>query len=211
MLVVLTSATGEAVAVEEVKEHLRVESTQDDVLLGGYITVARKILENKIRRAILPTQYKLVLSAFPSATDTIELPNAPLLSSTCSTVQGSTSVSVLFYRDTTVVNDSTYVPSTVYALDTASVPGRIYPIYDNEWPSCVTDYKKDAVQISYWSGYESVSKVPEPLKQWIKMKVASLYENREPLYEGRFGNSVEALPHEYYDGLLDPYIVINVR
>ncbi len=208
LVTILTSATGEPVTVEEAKQHLRVETTAEDDLIDSYIHVARKVVENKIRRTLLPIKYKLILGNFPGATNIIELPQSPLLSSTGSTLTGSTSVCVTFYKDTTIVNDSTTVSATVYAVDSETEHGRIYPIYDNEWPSCVTEYKKDAVQITYWSGYVSRDKVPEPIKTWIKMKVASLYEAREPFVDVRT-NEVQYLRHEYFDGLLDGYVVFD--
>lgn len=210
MLVVVTSATGEPVSLTEAKEHLRVETTVDDTYIPYLIETARRIAENKMRRAILPVQYRLILDSFPGTTGIIELPISPLLSATGSTNAASTSVCISYYLDTTVVNDSTTISATVYAVDVNSEPGRIYPIYGNEWPSCVTDEKKDAVQILFYAGYTSTTTIPQPIKQWIKMKVASLYENREPAVETVFTRKLEELPHHYFDGLLDPYMIIDI-
>lgn len=203
MLFLLTSATGEPVTVEEVKSHLRLETTNDDELIDGLIPVARLNAENYMKRQIMPATYKLILPNFPNDTAVIELPRPPLSTA-------SSNVSVQYYLDTTIVDDATTIPSTVYTVDYQREPGCIYPIYDNEWPSCVTDYKKDAVQITYKTGYLNRSKVPEPIKHFIKMFVGSLYENREPLYEGRFMNQLQPLDRAFYHGLLDPYVIIKI-
>jgi uncharacterized phiE125 gp8 family phage protein len=203
-LSIVTSATGEPVSVEEVKTHLRVESTDEDDYINSLIISARKIAENKIRRSLLPVTYKLVMDDFASYSASIELPMPPL-----STV--SSNITVKYVKDTTVLNDTATVASTVYRIDYDCTPQRIYPIYGNEWPSCVISSadRKDAVWVQYVSGYSNRSKVPEPIKLWIKMKVASMYENRQPGFEGKFYSQMQELPFHYFDGLLDPYMVVD--
>ena len=210
MLVVLSSATGQPITVEEVKQQLRIESTLDDQLIESYIDISRRLLENKLGRTLLPTQYKLIRSNFPGSTHPIELPKPPLLSSTGTTSADatSTSLSIMFYKDSTITNDAIYMSVTAYALDTGELMPKVYPIRDNEWPSSYTTDKKDAVQITYWAGYPSRDKVPEPLKHWMKMKVGALYEIREAFSMRDFNPN--RLEHEFFDGLLDPYIVIKV-
>jgi len=209
MLVVLSSATGQPITVEEVKQQLRIESTLDDQLIESYIDISRRLLENKLGRTLLPTQYKLILPTFPqNSTFPIDLPKPPLLSATCSTVPTSTSVCIMYYEDSTILNKSTYVAATAYAVDTGELYPKVYPVRDNEWPSTVSTDKHDNVQITYWAGYPSRDKVPEPLKHWMKMKVGALYEIREAFSMRDYNPN--RLEHEFFDGLLDPYIVIKV-
>lgn len=209
MLAVLSSATAEPVTVEECKQQLRVESTREDELIKSYIEIARRTLENKIRRTIMRTQYILTLKDFPAdSTSPIELPMPPLHSSTCSTVSTSTSVCMAFYADTTVIKDIKYVDATAIAVDTGELLPKIYPINSNEWPSSVSDDQKDAVQITYWAGYPSRKEVPEPLKHWIKMKVGLLYEVREAFSMRDYNPN--RLEHEFFDTLLDQYKIIKV-
>lgn len=203
-LTVVTSATGEPVSVEEVKTHLRVESTDEDDYIQSLIISARKIAENKMRRTLLPTTYKLVMDDFTSLSASIEIPFPPL-----STV--SSNLTVNFILDTTIADDSTQVYSTAYRIDYDCTPQRIYPVYGNEWPSCVISSadRKDAVWVQYVAGYQNRSKVPEPIKMWLKIKVASMYENRQPGFEGKFYSQMQELPYQYFDGLLDPYMVVD--
>ncbi len=201
MLTLVTPATSEPITVADVKIHLRITSTEDDLMIPSLITAARMQAEHYTKRQFMPATWKLILQDFPGTTGDIILPRPPLSSS-------ATDVSISFYKDTTIVNDSTSVASSIYTIDYLKEPGRIYPIYGNEWPSCVTDYKKDAVQITFKSG---ATVVDEPIKLWIKMRVASMYENREPLYEGKFGIQLLSLSHNFYDGLLDPYKVYDYQ
>ncbi len=198
---IVTNATSEPVTLDELKHHLRLSTvdTSEDTLLNSLIVVARSMAENYTKRQFLPAQWRMVLENFPGATGLIELPRPPLTTLACGT---STGVIVTYIKDTTIVDDSTTIPSTVFAIDMDSEPGRIYPIYDNEWPSCVTDQKKDAVQITYISGYATV---PEPIKLWIKMKAGDLYENRGALSE----TQIYPLGHEFYMGLLDEFLILD--
>ena len=49
--------------------------------------------------------------------------------------------------------------------------------------------------------------LPEGITAWIKMRVSQMYEYREPM---QAGNMTE-LPRSFVDGLLDPYVLIDVR
>jgi hypothetical protein len=99
------------------------------------------------------------------------------------------------------------VASTAFTIDYYSEPGIIYPSYDNEWP----DPKEipNAVRVTYYSGYSTPANVPEAIKHWVKLRVGSMYENRESLMVGT-GNFISELPHSYVDGLLDEFVVQSV-
>jgi uncharacterized phiE125 gp8 family phage protein len=62
-----------------------------------------------------------------------------------------------------------------------------------------------AVQINYTAGYgTAATNVPEGIRHWMFLRVASLYENREEVAILTRGK-VEILP--FVDFLLDPYKV----
>ena len=198
----VANATSEPVTLDELKHHLRLSTadTSEDTLLSGMIVVARSMAENYTKRQFLPAQWRLALESFPGATGIIELPRPPLSTLACGTA--ATGITVTYIKDTTIVNDATTVPATAFAIDMDSEPGRIYPYYDNEWPSCVTDQKKDAVQITYISGYATVA---DAIKVWIMMKAGDLYENRGALSE----TQLYPLGHEFYMGLLDKFVIMD--
>lgn len=195
VLTLVSESTTEPVTVAELKTYLRMESTDstaEDVLLGSYITVARKQAEHLTRRALTVKTWQLRFDDFINSTQVIELPKPPL-----STV--STNVSITYIQDTTA-GTSTTIGSTVYTVDANSEPGRIYPSYGNEWPDSIRD-QKHAVTIQYISGY-STSNIPIPVTQWIKMRALDMFENRESITEAR----LEELPRSHVDGLLDEYV-----
>lgn len=205
-LVLVTDATAEPVTTLDVRHHLRlstVDTAAEDGILGGYITVARKTLENKTRRLCLPQTWKYTLNDFPSSTGVIELPWSPLSTSTADVV-------ITFLDDAS--GDSTTHPGTAYTVDYESEPPRLYPTYGNEWPTNVRD-ESGAVRIQFKAGYPlaavtSTALTPEPLRLWIKMRVGALYENREALGEGSRGVD---LPRTFVDGLIDEYIMPTVH
>lgn len=195
VLTLVSESTTEPVTVAELKTYLRMESTDstaEDVLLGTYITVARKQAEHLTRRALTVKTWALRFDDFINSTQVIELPKPPLSTA-------STNVSITYIEDTTA-GTSTTIGSTVYTVDVNSEPGRVYPSYGNEWPDTIRD-QKHAVTIQYVSGY-STSNIPAPVTQWIKMRALDMFENRESITEAR----LEELPRTYVDGLLDEYV-----
>jgi uncharacterized phiE125 gp8 family phage protein len=171
------------------------DSTAEDNLLKSYITAARKDVENKTKRSLVTTTWSLTLDDFSNTTQIIELPRSPLSTA-------STNVTITYIKDTTV-GDTTTIGATAFTVDSVSEPGRVYPSFNNEW---VTDVRNEpnAVTIQYVSGYSTATTpVPELLKTYMKMTIASLYENREPITSDR----VNTLPRNFTDGLLDPYVI----
>lgn len=189
----LSESSTEPVTVAEFRIYLRMgstDSTSEDGLLTSFLSVARQKAENITRRSLVSQTWRLTLDEFPHW-DT-ELPRAAPLSTT------STAVIITFVTDTTA-GTSTTLSSTGYAVDSASTPARIYPSYQNDWPSNVRD-DDNAVTIQYITGY---STVPEPIKNWIKMVAADLYENRQGLVEAQ----TYRIPRVYVDGMLDDFVV----
>jgi len=192
----------QCVTLAEVRDFLRIGTTSDDYMLVSFIKSAESYAENYMKRSINKQQWELRLDEFPdldeNVTD-IELPRPPLTTVTSEVV-------VSYIKDTTL-GDTTSLASTVYTVDYYSEPGIIYPAYDNEWPT--PREIKNAVRITFYSGYSTPANVPEPIKQWVKLRVGSMYENRESLMVGT-GNFVSELPHSYVDGLLDEFVVQSV-
>ena len=199
----ITAPSTQCVTVDEVKDFLRLQgTTSEDYLIQSFIKSAESYAENYMKRSINKQQWELRLDEFPDLDEKvqdIELPRPPL-----STV--SSEVVVSYVKDTTL-GDTTSVASTAFTIDYYSEPGIIYPSYDNEWP----DPKEipNAVRVTYYSGYSTPANVPEAIKHWVKLRVGSMYENRESLMVG-IGNFISELPHSYVDGLLDEFVVQSV-
>ena len=199
ILTLVSESTVEPVTVAEAKTFLRMESTDstaEDTLIGQFITVARRQAENLTKRALVSQTRQVIFDNFSNTTQAIELPRPPL-----TTI--SSNITITYVEDTTAGNTTT-IPATAYTVDSDSEPGRIYPSYNNEWPTDIRDQHK-AVTIQYVSGY-STAAIPLPILDWIKMRVTDLYENRQGLVE----QPVSRIPRNYLDGLLDEYTILSV-
>lgn len=190
----LTSASSsESVTAGEVKSYLRIQTTVDDTLIGTMIISARRQCENLIKRALIPSQFSLVMDSFEND---ILIPRPPLSSS-------STDIVISYTNFTGVIQA---VDSTCYSIDYLSEPGHIRLAYDSVWPSDVRNYPGSVV-ISYRCGYTS-STIPQEVKQWICARVGAYYEHREPLILD--GRSLNEIPRTFIDGLLDDLRIINL-
>lgn len=225
-LKLITPPTIEPVTLDEVKEHCRIDSAEDDNFLNNLITVARQEAEKITRRQLITATWELRLDHFPGGcfigswsgdysvnkklvpgrnqSDTIYLPMPPLQSVTpiAPVVIGGVK-----YLDSAGV-EKTLVENTDYMIDIYSEPGRITPCYGMVWP--VTYQIPNAVRIVYKAGYgDTAASVPESIRSWIKAVVGTLYENRETVFVAP--NTVNMVKLDFLDGLLDNYRVFGME
>lgn len=200
-LIRIVEPTAEPLTREEVKQHLRIESTEEDILIDGFIKVARSEAESYMRRQIMPAKWRLTLQSFPSSTGALCLPKPPLSSE-------ASAVEVHFYKNTMSSADDTTWPSSEYIVDRNSAISMIYPAPGYSYPSCVTTERQDAVRIEFWSGYANRHEVPEPIKLWMKMKIGQYYEHREAFSIKEYNPN--RLEHEFFNGLLDPFVIVKI-
>jgi hypothetical protein len=227
-LKILTPPALEPISLADARLHLRITGTSDatiatpeDSLIKMLISSARRAAETITRRALITQQWKMVFDRFPSPmggrladywlgqswgmsgmsgvsqfapTDrtgyAIMLPFPPLLT-----------VDSIVYQNPAAV--LTTLPTANYVVDNNSEPARIVPALGFAWPSTLLQI--DAVTVTFTVGYgPAETDVPEGIRSWMLLMVATLYENRELvaiLQKGR----LQELP--YIDGLLDPYRV----
>ena len=184
-LKLVTAATQRAVSLAEAKAHLRVDTTDDDTLIGGYIAAAEELAEQATGRALMPQTWELTLNAFPQAFEITRVPAA--------------SITSLKYWDTAGVQQT--LSSSLYTLDNADDYGCAYvvPAYNAAWPSSRDQI--NAVALRYLAGYVSAVEVPESIKAWVKLMVGAMYDNRKA--EG----DVQTYALGFADRLLDRYKV----
>ena len=156
---VITPATAEPLSLAEVKEFLRVDSSDEDATLNIMISAAREMCETYTRQILMTTTIDEVGDAFPAGN--ISLSRSP--------IQSITSVS---YLDS--AGDTQTVSSSDYTSDLISQPSRLDPV--TSWPTASVEV--NAVTIRYVVGYTSASDVPAPIRQGIMLAIASMYENR---------------------------------
>lgn len=180
-----TDATTEPVNIAELRDHLRLDHTDEDATLYRLIRAARQTCEDYCERAFVTQTWKLYLDTWPTE---IECPRPPLIA-----------VSSIAYVDTD--GDSQTLSSATYTVDTDSEPGRIYLAYNQSWPSIRSQDK--AITVTYTAGYGTTGQsVPEPIRHAILLTAADLYELREGTL---VGTTSTPLPHA--NRLLDPYAI----
>lgn len=181
----VSRATAVAVDVDDAKAHLRIDVATEDALIESMVASATETAEQITGRAIMPQTWELTLDEFPSVIELTRLPVA--------------SVTSIKYTDTAGVEQT--LASNLYRVRVGDDYGNalIVPAYNIEWPETLDDV--DAVRVRFAAGYANATAVPEPIKSWIKLVVASMYENRE-------SETIRpAVSLKFVDGLLDRYRV----
>jgi uncharacterized phiE125 gp8 family phage protein len=187
-LVLVTPPSGEPVVLADVKLNSRVIDSTDDTLFPLLISTARRYAESYTGRSFFTQTWKLVLDCFPDCPIQLEKGD----------VQSVASITYMAMDGTQQT-----MPTTDYVVDTSSAIARITPVFGKIWP--IPMPQMGSVQVTYVAGYgTSAASVPEGIRQWIQMRVATLYENREEVAILSKGK-LEPLP--FVDGLLDPYRV----
>lgn len=215
--ILVTAPTAEPIALSDAKKHLRVDFSDDDALILGLISAARQEAEQITRRALVTQSWRITLDQFPRPSMNVASanwygPQWGVAPGPLTTVQadGKTGYEIwLPYGKLQSVESVSYIDengvlqtlsNTKYKIDTISEPGRIVPSYGNTWPG--TRNEINAVIVDFTCGYGAAADVPQPIKQWMMLRIGALYENRESDVNVQRG-SLESLP--FVDGLLMPY------
>ncbi len=181
----VTKATTPAVDIDEVKAHLRVDSTDEDALIEAMTATATETAEQITGRALMLQTWELTLDEFP---DVIDLTRVPV-----------SAITSITYKDTAGATQT--LGSGLYRLRASDDYGfaAIAPAYNTEWPDTLDDI--DAVTVRYVAGYANAAAVPQPIKSWILLQVGATFENRESEASGSTSKLAFA------DGFLDRYRV----
>jgi len=179
---VTASTDAPAISIVDMKSFLRVDNSDDDVVISAYLATATEAIKQHLRVALLTETFVLKADGFAYADaderlialgagihtgsrnyllgggDTLDIPFPPL--------QSVTSV-VTYDRGN---NASTYDASN-YQVDLQS--GRIYLNEGSVWPSDLR--AQDAVQVTYVAGYGSGS-IPAPIVEAIRKYVEQMYD-----------------------------------
>lgn len=182
---VITAPTVEPVSLDEVKQQLNMvaDEVQDDVFLSRLIIVARQAAEAITRRAIAEQTIEVSMEAPWNPVAVLELPRPVLRSVVSITVDGSV-----------LVEGS-------YSVRTDSLVGTVRPV--EMWP------EGQLMTVRFVAGW-TPGETPETIKQWMLVKVADLYAQRESFRQDQGRMSVAAMPRSFIDALLDEYVVPEV-
>lgn len=167
-LTLLAAPAVEPVTLAEAKAHLRVDASNEDVLIGSLLLTSRLHIEAALGLAMITQSWRLYLDRWPLG-DTVELPLAPLQSVTAARVK------------TSAIVTETLAP-TSDLVDLASRPPRLV------WNSAVRPdpgVAANGIEIDFTAGFGADgASVPAPLKHAIIMLTAHWYEHRDPVEVG---------------------------
>lgn len=157
-----TAPAIEPLTLDEAKNHLRVDSADDNVLITALIITARQMVEKETKRAFITQTWQMYLDAAPAE---IEIPKPPLQSIS----------SIIVVDDD---GGESEVSSTIYDVDASQgLPGRVKLKSSYAWP-----YHRGFVSfiIEFKAGYsDTADGVPQTFKQAILQLIGHLYDNRE--------------------------------
>jgi len=166
--VLYTPPTEEPLTINDIRDFLRIDNTDSDMLLEAMITAARNWAEQVTGRALITQTWTYYLDDWPDE-DYVKLPYAGPLQSP---------ITSLVYTD--YANTATTWTATNYIADIKSTPGRLVLAYDIAWPT-VTLYPVNPICITYVCGYGTPDNVPEPIKIAMKIAISDMFENRESI------------------------------
>ena len=206
-IVVFTAAASEPLTIPEVMAHCRIDVNNDDSLLPILISSARAAAEQQLHRYLITQTLDAYFDGFPRyscnnqryytdgypsfLTDGQSHSNYLIL---LPPLQSVTSIS---YVDDNGATQT--LAADQYLVDSKSTPARITPAYGVSWPT--TRIQNGAVIVRFVAGYGTASSVPACVKNWMLIRIKTLYENRDQITVGT--NGLVMIPSEFIDSLLD--------
>lgn len=186
---IITGPAAEPVTLADAKQHLRIDAdnTDDDTLIASLITTARQQAEHRTGRRYGVQTWIRAYDAFPAWP--ILLPDPP-----------ATEIVSIKYDDT-AGTEQTMDPAD-YRLRPHSEPAVVLPV--KSWPATLAE--PGAVRITYRCGLDATDARWASLRAWIKLAVGTWYHNRE----AAGSMQTYALPHDFWNGLLDPLVFYGV-
>lgn len=165
-LVLVNNPSTKVVSVTDIKAQLRIDTNDENDLLGYYIDAATDMAENYCNRHFITHQYKLYFNE--------KVDKASLIFPNCTLEEAGSNKPVNWVDE----NGAAQSSDKAY-IDAFSNPSLVY--LSSDFPN--TTLKDNAANTFYFwfnTGYGSASSdVPEAIKQAIKLIVADMYYFRE--------------------------------
>ena len=179
-MMVIEQPSAEPLSVDDVVNHLRLSSADDEPEIEAWIVAARQMAEDEIGGPLIYTKGDQ-FSKIPSHCDPLYLtwarPQPP---------------EFIRYRDQSGWHDF-----TDYEFNVVGYEGRIEP--RSRWPDGVE------IQVRYTAGFgEYDSDVPPSIKQWMKLQIGSFSEFREASVVG----NVSSVP--FTDRLISRFKMVKI-
>lgn len=174
---VVTGPTLDPVSLAEAKAHCRIDSSDDDALLAGYILAARQYVERATGRVLMTQRWNYFLDhAWPKAWDgscyrsRIVIPLPPLRS-----------IISMQYVDSNGATQT--LAADQYWVATSALYGIVEPAYGVTWPAVRSQV--NTITILFEAGYgTNPGDIPEPIRQAMLLLVGHWYEHRETVVVG---------------------------
>lgn len=160
-------------SLQDAKLHLRVDHDADDAHITDAIGAAVGELDSPkgwLGRALITRTLRLTFDGYPPPL--VYLPGPPTTAISTIHVRNSADEIVKVYDSA----DSTDEIGLQY--DLTAEPALLWPSESIGWP---TDIKGgvDSMRIEYVSGYANADEIPEVITQWLKIRTADYYRDRE--------------------------------
>jgi len=175
--IVTVATTTLPLTVNEVKEHLRLDSDDktQDALLKVIIIAATEYVEKYTKRDFITRTYETLRDSFA---DSLEIRRTPLQSVT----------KVEYLQDGSFL----IVSTDVYFAINSNTFSRLTLKAGQVWPTDV-DLQEQSVKITFKAGYgNTLSSVPDSLREGLMQHIAAMYENRGDCNEGRVSGGMFA-------------------
>lgn len=194
-----TDAAVEPLTLAEAKRHLRVDDDDADTNadISSAITTARMDAEHRLQRSLITTVWQYTAGGFHWSAwrDWRDWTN-----------QGPIRLSM------GEVNTIVHIKYTDVNGVLRTLAEDQYQLHDNcitpapgvSWPDTLAD-KAGAIEVRYSAGYgDTAAAVPGPIKSWLRLAVADLWEQR------RRSTEKPLVPQHFADHLLDAYRIWSV-
>lgn len=180
---IVSQSVQEPISLDDAKNYLKIDGTQDDELVYSIIKAARQMAENKTWVVLNPTVMRVNYDK-QEVSEYIRINKCPI-----------TSIVGVYYKDNDGATQT--LAAQNYEVDLLSNPVRLRII---NMPQ-IGDYM-NALSVEFECGYDNNYDVPKPIIQAMKLIMGHLNENRQDVV---LGSSINKMPmgSEY---LLEPYI-----
>ena len=162
-----TPPTLKPVDLAYVKEHSKIDYTDEDTVLQGYLDAAIAYAEKYMGRGIMSQTVTQTFNAWPASGCYLELALSPLF--------GATPINHIKYYDTDEAQQTLAI--TVYGVTAVNEPPLIFLKKDQSWPSLAS--RPEAIEVEFTAGYADAASVPATIKQAICLLFAYFEAGRE--------------------------------
>ncbi|HVV63289.1 MAG TPA: head-tail connector protein [Pseudolabrys sp.] len=185
--ILLTAPAVEPLSLDEAKAFLRVDTTDEDGVIGALIAGSRIHIEAQTRRALITQSWRLSLDSWP-VDGRLPVRPAPL----------QTLDAARIYDESGATHA---IDTQAFVLDLGSSALAFAP-----WALPAPGRVVSGIELDVTVGYgDAATDVPEPLRQALRLLVAHWYENRGLVASG----SVSALPVNIA-ALIAPYRMLSL-